>query len=386
VLASTLVRQTHAIAAHATRLARELFHLRSDHEVLQNNFAVAEALITAHQFAQAQLRFENPPTMTSTGAGRREIHQLLPVSSSGLIGIDLHLSEFAEAATHAGILVRLSALEDHVDQASWSIEAAQCQAGWVSLDLPAAWSGLARTPQLTISTAGGFGTLPQLSLGAPQPLPRFRAVADDTTLPGSLALRCWSGQPGTRASHEVSFPPKLAETGSVVTDMLFPASLRATAKCVSSGWIIDRDIVLDRPKENGVFLHPPPADIVPNMTVGVIEGLTVDRPIRISARGVVGSEKAAPGEFALAVAPAGFDGLSRLADALRGTHGDLCFSGWTEGSFGHDAFVSVFIPPSSLPQQLYLATRMAHGASNDFGWLSLDDLRITFLGPTDEGR
>jgi len=203
LLASSLVCQTQKIAVHATRLARELFHLRSAHEVLQNNFAIAETLINENNLSRAQLRFENPPTSIGTGVARHELRQILPVSSSGLVAIDLHILNSAESTTH-GIVVRLITVEDHHGRANWVVEAAQCHVGWVSLTLPVRMSGLAQTLELWISPADGLGTLPEFSLGSPQPLPRFRVAADQISLPGSLALRCWGGLRGGSIDKKAS--------------------------------------------------------------------------------------------------------------------------------------------------------------------------------------
>ena len=183
----------------------------------------------------------------------------------------------------------------------------------------------------------------------------------------------------------ISFPPKLGENASLVTDMLFPAGFRRNVKRVCSAWKTDREIVHDLPEKHGIFCHPPPADIVPNMTVGMIEGIKADRPIRITAKGIVNSREAAPVEFALAAAPPGIDVMATLGDARRGNSGELCASGWIEGSFGHDAFISLFVPPNSVPQRLFLATRMANAATNDYAWSSFEDLRITHLGPQEIG-
>jgi hypothetical protein len=92
---------------------------------------------------------------------------------------------------------------------------------------------------------------------------------------------------------------------------------------------------------------------------------------------VVADERAAPVEFALALAPAGGDVLASLAqgEPVAG------FSGWERGSAGNPAFISLQMPPQALHQSLFLLTRMADGAVNYYAHAAFEDLRITFLGP-----
>jgi len=368
LLASSLVQREQTIAAYATRLARELALLRSAHENLQNNFAKAETLISQADIAQASLRFINPPGATATGVDRQAIRQTLPVSSFGLAALDLHI-----AKPGAGLSLHLYTLEDHQLQASWQLEADACPAGWVSLVLPAGLAGLARTPELVITPLGGFGVLPELSFGAPQPLGRFQAVVDGTARPASLALRCWAGLPGVKLANPGAAP----QADALVTEIRLPPGLRAMATRVRGPWQTEWPIVRDMPEKNGVLCHPPPGDVNPPFTAALIEGLTADRPLRISAKGVVGDARAAPVEFALAAAPPGVDVPALLAEG----EGGFSFSGWQAGDFTTPAFIALQVPPQALRQNLFLFTRMADGAVNHYAQACFEEMRIAFLGP-----
>jgi len=370
LLASNVLRQGQQVAAHATRLARELSLLRNAHEILQNNFAKAEALINQADLAQVTLRFINPPGKQTTGAGRQRIHQTLPASTSGLVALDVHV-----AKPGGGLAVQLYTLEDHQLQASWVVEADECAAGWVPLILPAGLSGLARTPELVITPLGGVSTLPEFSLGAPQPLPGFRVSADGVARTASLALRCWAGLPGVRLPCQGAMPQP-GEAAALVTEIRFPPALRATATPACSAWQTEWPIIRDVPEKNGVFCHPPPSNVKPDFTAAMIQGLTANRPLRISVHGVVWDERAAPVEFALAAAPPGVDVVGRLA---RG-EGGFCFSGWERGTFETAAFIALQVPPHVLKQNLFLLTRMAEGAENYYAQAGFEDLRIAFLG------
>ncbi len=370
LLASNLVQQGQQVAAYATRLARELSLLRNAHEILQNNFAKAEALINQVDLAKVSLRFINPPGKLTTGGGRQRICQTLPASTSGLVALDVHV-----AAPGSGLAVQLYTLEDHQLQVSWVVEADECAAGWVPLILPAGLSGLARTPELVITPLGGVSTLPEFSLGPPQPLPGFRVSVDGVVRTASLALRCWAGLPGVRPPPQGAMPQP-GEAAALVTEIRCPPVLRATATRACSAWQTEWPVIRDVPEKNGVFCHPPPSNVKPEFSAAMIEGLTADRPLRISARGVVWDERAAPVEFALAAAPPGVDVLGRLAKG----EGGFYFSGWERGSFKALAFIALHVPPHALKQNLFLLTRMADRAENYYAQAGFEDLRITFLG------
>jgi hypothetical protein len=62
---------------------------------------------------------------------------------------------------------------------------------------------------------------------------------------------------------------------------------------------------------------------------------------------------------------------------------DFQFSGWVTSTYSAPGLLSLLVP-NMFEGHLYFATRMAGGASNDFGWAAFRDVRLTLLGKMDD--
>lgn len=388
MMTSGMVEQSRRLAAHGTRLSRELFRLRAAYEELLNNFEKAERLINDAQVQTTRITFINPPAGTGTGRNARALRQVLPVSSRGLAAIELHIAPATErnaaARVPGGLAVELWTVEDHQRQAGWAIEPTQCN-GWVMLALPVALGGLARTLELRITPLAGFGALPALSLGAPLALAEFRCLADGTSMAGALALRCWSGLAGMKPPA-MNLASALGDgDAGLVNEVFLPPALLFALRRLASTWQPEWPVVQALPQESGVFCHPPPpVDEEPAFTAVAIDGLEFDRPLRISAWGVIKNDQSAPVEFAMGLVPTGRDPLAALV-AEGGEQPDVYVSGWGRATFEEPCCISLTAPPAPHSQTLVLATRMADGRMNYHAWSVFKDIRLTFMGPRPAG-
>jgi hypothetical protein len=370
-----LTRASSGIAA----LSKGLAQLRAAHELLQSNFALAEQLIMKCGLMSPSREFEAPPTGRMTDAGALRIRQLLPVAAVGLAAIELHFPETATGRPSGGIEAELTSVETHEVMGRWSVAAKDCKPGWVVLSLPAGLDSGALSLELTLQPLAGFLSLPQLSLSAPLPLSRFQARVDDIAVPGALALGSWKVLPGLKVDIDASLAPLPEGMADEIVEVALPPRLCASVRRYCDSWRTDWQIVRALRGQSGILCHPPPPELTPNHTIGVIDGLELDRPARIAAKCMVSHSEAAPVEFGMAILPQGSD----IRDAIETGRG---FSGWVRASFGESGLISVLAPASPVSQKLYLVTRMADGASNLYAHSNFEALTITFLGPRELGH
>jgi hypothetical protein len=377
-VATVLLPELNRAASGVAELSKGLAQLRSAHEILQNSFARAERLISNSGMMVPSRTFEAAPTAHHTEPRALLVRQLLPVASQGLAAIELHFPE--SACTQAGgIEAELALVETHEVVARWSLEATACKPGWVMLSLPVGLDGGALSLELTLKPLAGFLFLPELSLSAPQPLSRFQARVDGMAFPGALALRCWKTLPGVKVEIATSLAALAEGRQSDIVEVALPPRLCATVQRYCTSWHTTWEIVRGLPNKSGVFCHPPPPDLTPNLVIGAIDGFEIDRPAHVSAKCVVSNSLAAPVEFGMAILPRGTDIYGAIATG-RG------FSGWVRASFGATGFISAFASANPVSQQLFLVTRMADGAANTYAQASFEDLKITFLGPRELGH
>lgn len=389
LLSTTLVDHLGRMADNAVNLSRELSRLRAAHEDLHNAFSAVEAFLNSSNVQPCSMTFENSadPDAVLRGAMVAEgFTQLIPASSLGLsvlqIGVAAPSGKDNQPGAEPGCHIQLRTVEDDALHADWQITARQLHRGWLTLPLPTGLSGLQRTPKLVVLPTAPGAKLPDFLLGRPQPLARYRITpeGDGEAAPHSLALRCWVGLPGVT-------PPELGrladlvqpETRAELHEIALPFPLLHDVKLVSRDWETWFNPLEPMPELRGLTCHPPPSGI----TVGRIQGFAAHEALRITAQTVVRHPDAAPIEFGLAFTTLDDDDATALITAgeTERADGSYFFSGWQRTAYPDTALLALDVA-SSLPghADILVATRMADGRENDFGWATFYDFRVTLLG------
>ncbi|WP_374650936.1 DUF6212 domain-containing protein [Dongia sp.] len=358
-----------------TALFRQLADARQANEELQNRFAALEAFIDRAGLQPFDIAFVNSPVEDDTEpnvlatAGSGGISQILPVASSGVSAVALHV---AKAAPRSGGTLRaaLQSIEDGRIIETWTVPIAEINAGWMTLSLQKTVAGLRRTLRLLVSAEGQRADLPTLSLGNAQPLALFRLQDADlrqSISSSSLALQVFVGLPGIVPPERDAFAARAghdkADQGlrelALPQDILFKTQ-QVNLDMESSGF----DGVSYLESERVVSCHPPAF----GSTVARIAGGCPQGALRVSANLLVAHEKARDVEFALVVG----DDEGRIAGILAGTDDPRPgegFSGWVRVPAKQPRFGSLYLDaPARAQSDLYLVTRMVEPGNHDFAW------------------
>lgn len=190
-------------AKRIATLQKQYLGLRTLHEDMQNAFATVEDYLSQAKLPPIQLAFDAQPIdkslepTTIANSNSAIAKQLLPVSSRGLTGIELHIAkQYNQAVGY--LRISLKACEDTTSIALWQIPYSHISTGWLGLDLPTINLGRKRDLELTVEWHTELGPAPALSLTKLQPIPEARVYSDNLILEHSLSLRIWQGLPGTR--------------------------------------------------------------------------------------------------------------------------------------------------------------------------------------------
>ncbi|WP_374385144.1 DUF6212 domain-containing protein [Dongia sp.] len=374
-------------ATMTTSLFRQLADARQANEDLQNRFAALEAFIDRAGLQPFDLAFINPPlddeaepnVLGTAGAGG--VSQILPVASTGVSAIGLHVARAAPRSD--GILhAALQTVEDGRLVETWSLPIAEIGVGWLTLGLQKSLAGLRRTLRLIISVDDPRANLPSFSLGNAQPLPLFRVQDADlrqSISSASLAMQVYVGLPGVVPPGQGAFAGgKGQEKGEPgLREFALPAGLLGTTRQVnldseSSGF--EGVSYLDG--ERIVSCHPPAF----GSTIAKIAGGCPEGAVRVSANLLVAHEKARDVEFALVVSRDEGRVVNLLAGAADPQPGEG-FSGWVRVPAQQPRFASLFLDaPAREKGDLYLVTRMVTPGNHDFAWARFLNLHALVQG------
>ena len=374
-------------AEMTTSLFRQLAEARQANEELQNRFAALEAFIDRHGLQPFELAFINPPAEDDTEpnvlatASNARISQILPVASSGVSAVALHVAKPAPRS-EAILQASLASVEDGRVIESWSIPVAEIEAGWMTLSLKSTIAGLRRTLKLVVSVDGQRADLPTLSLGNAQPLALFRlqdAELRQSVSSSSLALQVYVGLPGVVPPNRGSFSARAAQDNDApgLREMSLPQDALTQTQQVhldddSSGF----DGVTYLEGEHTLSCHPPAF----GTTIARIAGGCPAGTLRLSANLLVAHEKARDVEFALVVGRE----EGRIIDLLSGTSEPAPgegFSGWIRVPAKQPRFASLYLDaPAREAGDLYLATRMVDPGNQDFAWARFMNLHALVQG------
>lgn len=367
-------------SAMNTALARQLSDARQSNEDLQNRFSALEAFIDRHGLQPFECAFINQPAHDDgetvalapnvlAMAANGRVAQILPVASLGISAIALHVAK-AGPRSEATLTVTLASIEDGRTIESWTIPAAEMPAGWTTLTLRHAISGLRRTLRLVVSVEGACADLPLLSLGGAQPLDLFRLQDYDlqqTVTASSLALQVFVGLPGVAPPTPGGFAPQFGQDGkgSGLQEHSLPQEVLRNAVQVQ----LDNDTggfdgVSFLDGERAVSCHPPAF----GMTIAKLTGGCPPGALRLSANLLVDHGQSRDVEFALVAARTEarvMDMLSGIAEPVAGEG----FSGWTRVPAKQPRFASLYLDAGrQASSDLYLATRMLEPGNHDFAW------------------
>jgi hypothetical protein len=362
-IARRLVDAQRQMAERNTALMRDMYVIRSEHEAVQEafqrleNYAYASSMLTR----QLALCLEPHESAVKVGKGRTgEVRQLLPISSSGLCDVAIHLTQVSRDA-HGRLDISLLTLEDGQTVGKWTLSASQMRPGWLRLGLEQALSADGRSIALILQWTG-TGEI-GLSLASPHPEPRWCAQAGGTATQGPLGVKLWRCFPGTRAvpaaraSMNASTEPQ--------TLMLYADTLR---KVENLGAIPD-GIAFDQ-HWNSLLVHP----VAGKPTWARLNNAVPEGVSRIYADIETRNDKAGPVEYVLAVAPA--TDKARKSKALQFKPGLI--SEWVRVDTTMQSQVHLNLDAAVQADfDLYLGTRLPPGATNAFCWAHFSKIRMS---------
>jgi tetratricopeptide (TPR) repeat protein len=196
-------RETTAISTRLSVLQKQYMELRAIHETMHNSFAAIEGFLSQAKLPGLQLTFDSQPTQKNIvlepGVGTGQIEQWLPVSSRGLAALEFHVSKCSPHAK-GQLTVSIHSRDEATRLAQWQIPYEHLTPGWFQLDLPSIDIARKQEVAARIEWNTRIGPAPHLSLTQAQPICQAQVRVNHQTLDRSLALRVWTGLPGSRRS------------------------------------------------------------------------------------------------------------------------------------------------------------------------------------------
>lgn len=373
------------------RAALELSTYRREFDRLQRTFSRLEEYVGSQSIRPSTPVFEYPPTLESPTRGGsladvdqagcridRLLTQYLPVDSIGISSFSIYVGAVPEAPS-TPLSIELRAIETDRSFGVWSLDADGQSVGWVELALSHAIDESALSLEIILKCK------PEergwvLALGPPHPYKEFCARTEaGEFLRAPIAMRVFSNLPGirvaptTNARRPVDSPHVQArfvpsEAYEAAVQVLPPLSENQPTFV-----FYDREPVC-------LTVHPRfGAPTAARMILTVPQGAW-----GISAQIHLAHEKASPTEFALVVSSTR-DEKASLARLDQLDIPSPYFSGWN--NLMPLEMKSIFVmlgasllgPSSQEKLFLYLVTRQAPGASNDFGWARFSKFEFNVL-------
>lgn len=367
---------------------RELRTLRNLNDDLQNRFAAIEAFLNRHGLQPLDLVFSNEPAENPlnanvlASASRDGISQILPVPSSGVSGVAVHLDQ-PVGRQDLKMRAQLVTLEDLRIVDTWQISSGDLTTGWNIFGLSKSTAGLNRTLEFRLQVEDADEDVPLLSLGSLQPIEMFQvrdAANGMPVLKNSLALQVWGGIPGVSMPPSANYIPAQSQqvgANEGFRDMpIAPGILEHASLANSDEVSFDFEAIMPLPAERAIGCHPP-AD---GITIGELPAACPPQIIRMSAKAFIDNSRAADIDFAIAVAGNLEAARALFREQREQTVGEA-FSGWKTVSFGESAHLSAFASEQvGAWQNVYFATRMTDAGSNDFAWAKFANFRAVVNG------
>ncbi|MDN3719232.1 DUF6212 domain-containing protein [Roseibium salinum] len=340
------------VRAGARRLVlsnKELRTLRSLNDELQNRFASLEAFLNRHGLQPLDLVFSNEPTENPlnpnvlASASPEGISQILPVASSGVSGIAVHVEK--PASRHdIKLRAQLVALEELRIIDTWQIASGDLTGGWNIFGLSKSTAGLRRTLEFRLLVEEADDDVPLLSMGGLQPVEMFQvrdAATGSPLLKNSLALQVWAGIPGVTLPSHANYIP--AQSQQVTTeegfrDVPIAAGVLEHASLANSDEVsFEFEAIMPLPAERAIGCHPPAEGI----TIGHLPAACPPQVLRMSAKAYIDNNRAADIDFAIVVAR-DLERAKALFGEERQPAAGEAFSGWKTVTYGDTAHLSAF--------------------------------------------
>jgi hypothetical protein len=361
-LISQLVRYQVSTAKRNVMLMRELSRIRISHEETLESYRALERYAEANfDLNRTQSLLIEPCSQAVTLKGDIcTAVQLIPTVSVGISDISIYISAISSDAD-GYLQVKLNTVESAEQVGSWKIPLQNIPLKWLRLALPQSLSVDEQSVYTTISWCGAGSV--SLSAGVSHPDPRWCVQVNGKAESRTLAMKAWRGLPQTR--------PTAASMSNPIDGLQ------------EKRWLIAEDIMrcvenLSNNKDLVRYLEDPQAILVhPINGTPVLGKLTQAAPAgarHIWADIQNANKEASPIEYALAIAVP--DGNMQEGKGVQFNPGFI--SEWLSVEGGAHSELHLFLPePLIGAGDIYLATRLKPGHSNEKCWAYFKKIRAT---------
>lgn len=371
-LAALLRREAIAADRGAERARADVLRVAEMNRRLRERFTSAEEALMRRGALPLSVALANEPARSPAqtlplGEGTGALRQVLPLGSTGLAAVGMHLAALPEAGA-APLLAELRTLEDGATVGRWVVPGERLTTGWVVLALARALSGPQRTLALHLS-AGPDGRPAQVSLGVEQPIPDFQVQSPDLgpITPNALALQLWRGLPGAHVPEMEGHHRPANERparGGFFERAVAPARMLLASHANPEAVRFEFPAVQAPPGEGSVICHPPSH----GFTLGVLPGAVPAKTVRVSASVHVANERAQAVDFALCAAPDAERAKALLEGRARPEAGEA-LGAFCRVPHGETRRISAFSAGlGERAQDLFVATRMSTPGDNSYAW------------------
>jgi Family of unknown function (DUF6212) len=362
-------QETKTIATHLSLLQKQYLELRSFHETVQNAFVTIESFLSQAKLPALQLVFENQPTQQSIAVepGKSyQIQQGLPVPSQGLAAIEIYIAKCHERAMGT-LAVGVHTLEENTTLAQWHIPYGHLRAGWLPLDLPSIDMGRRQEIELRIGWNTQVDPPPRIALSGAQPIPEAGVRQNGQPLNGSLAMRLWTGLPGSRRClspySSWANEPELANPTGMTSGCLGEKTLSGVLAIVPNSPDESKTHIVALEGGQKILTHPRASGV----TVAMLPFAFPTGGTTVRATVCTEHSEASAIEYAMALVKDGEEMLTCFENDE--TNSGIPFSGWISVEPETPRQITVFLEqPADEHYHIVFGTRLAPGGINNYGW------------------
>ncbi|MBH3377817.1 MULTISPECIES: DUF6212 domain-containing protein [Pseudomonas] len=360
-LIDQIIKSNQLTSVRNVKLMRELTQLRIAHEESQRAFYNLERFAEANFELQRKLAVVLEPSSQAVTLDSKThtITQLLPSVSVGVSDIGLHLST-APKGVSGKLEVSLTAVETATQVGHWTIPTNSLKKGWIQLSLQNTLGIDEQSLSMTLKWSGGDSV--SVSMGCAHPDPKWNALVLGQPSNRTLAIKIWRGLPS-------------------VSPTISPNSL-AISQAEPNRWLVDENALKEIQSHdptttefvkyienlNAVLVHP-------NDTNAVLGKLAASAPKgarHFCADIEHGNAHADPIEYAIAVTDPHQSRSKNDTEKFKPGY----ISDWIALSAGANSQIHLFLPtPLEATGDIYLATRVRKGASNENCWAYFKKIR-----------
>lgn len=359
-LIEQIIKSSQLTSVRNVKLMRELTKLRIDHEESQRAFYNLERYAEVNFELQRKLAIVLEPSNHSAILNNKihTITQLLPTVSVGVSDIGLHVSVPPKDIS-AKLEVFLKAVETATQVGHWVIPATSLKKGWIQLSLQNTLGVDEQSLSLTLKWSGNDSV--SFTLGCAHPDPKWCALILGQPSNRTLALKIWRGLPNV--SPTVS-PNTVAVSQSKCNRWLVDENALRSVESYTARHELIRYIE-DR---SAILVHP--NDI--NPVLAKLSECAPKGTRQISADIEHGHQDAGIIEFAIAVKPTKDSQSNNESQNFKAGY----ISDWIALSAGAKTQIHLFLPsPLEAVNDIYLATRIRQGSSNENCWAYFKKIR-----------